>query len=98
MPHLSLPLFHSRINRKLKGSDTINDLLVINLDAFVNGSDSTRRCIASQVDAALQQHGFFYLSNHGVDSQVVQSCFEQVHETAHMALMLLKLSTEQAVF
>ena len=51
---------------------------LIDFEQFLNGSTKNRQQIASNIDAAFRSVGFFYLSNHGINEDIVNECFRWV--------------------
>lgn len=51
---------------------------LIDFDQFLNGSIADRHEVASAIDTAFRSLGFIYMSNHGIDKEKVDECFEWV--------------------
>ncbi|KAF6235478.1 hypothetical protein HO173_006161 [Letharia columbiana] len=49
---------------------------LIDFDQFLNGSTDRREQVASAIDAAFRSVGFLYVSNHGIDQDKVDECFQ----------------------
>lgn len=58
--------------------NTAQQIPRIDFDRFLNGSANERWHVASSIDAAFGSHGFVYLSNHGIDGDVIDECFAWV--------------------
>lgn len=49
-------------------------LPVISFAGFRSGEDKTG--VAAAIDRACREHGFFYLSDHGLDPHIINACFD----------------------
>lgn len=58
--------------------DADSAIPLIDFDQFLNGSTDQREQVASAIDAAFRSVGFLYVSNHGIDQDKVDECFQWV--------------------
>lgn len=52
-----------------------SSLPVIDIAALRDGNLAARRAVAEQLGRACEQHGFFYIVNHGVDAALIDAVF-----------------------
>ena len=57
-----------------------NVIKSINLDKFLSGNESTQQLIGDQFDEAMRDHGFLYLTNHGVPDNIIKSFYNATNE------------------
>jgi isopenicillin N synthase-like dioxygenase len=50
---------------------------LIDFDPFLNGTDEDRRRVSLEIGDACRNVGFFYLSNHGISSSIIQNVYQQ---------------------
>lgn len=65
---------------------------VVDASSFASGSASERATFAADLWAALQEHGFVRVRNHGVPSNMIKELFEWVRTlpSQHGTRMLMK--------
>lgn len=56
---------------------TDDEMPIIDLST-IDQSEDARKSLAAQVKAAAQNTGFFYVSNHGIPEELIQSALEEV--------------------
>jgi isopenicillin N synthase-like dioxygenase len=49
---------------------------IVDFGKFLNGDESQKKEIASQIDSAFRNVGFVYLKNHTVPQEAVEECFQ----------------------
>lgn len=59
-------------------SEIHSEIPTVNFGAFSTRSTEDRRQIAYEVDRALRSVGFFYLRDHGIDQEKIDTYFEMV--------------------
>jgi isopenicillin N synthase-like dioxygenase len=72
----------------------INKIPVIDYGAYFAGVTGARQALASQVKAACEEVGFFYIKGHGVAQHIVDACFE-ASKTFHALPLETKLALRQ---
>ena len=55
---------------------TPNEIPVINLSGMYGNLES-RKAVASQVKTAVSNYGYFYIKNHGVSKEIIESAERQ---------------------
>jgi isopenicillin N synthase-like dioxygenase len=50
---------------------------LIDFGSFLNGTDEDRQKVSSQIGDACRNVGFFYLSNHGIPSSLIDRVYQQ---------------------
>ncbi|MDH4145215.1 MAG: hypothetical protein OEY23_08600 [Acidimicrobiia bacterium] len=56
---------------------SVNVIPVLDVAAFLDGDDAARVSVASQLDHALRNVGFFFVVGHGVDWAMVEDVYDQ---------------------
>lgn len=55
-----------------------NSIPLIDFAAYLNGTTQDREDVAMAIDEGLSSVGFIYVSNHGIDQNRVDECFNWV--------------------
>jgi isopenicillin N synthase-like dioxygenase len=50
---------------------------LIDFGCFLNGNEEDRKRVSLEIGDACRNVGFFYLSNHGVSSSLIERLYEQ---------------------
>jgi isopenicillin N synthase-like dioxygenase len=50
---------------------------LIHFETFLNGTDEDRKKVSLEIGDACQNVRFFYLSNHGISSKLIQRVYQQ---------------------
>lgn len=56
---------------------SLDETPVINFSSFLNGNEEERRKVAKEIVDACENVEFFYLSNHGIDSKLIENVYQQ---------------------
>ncbi|XP_020256789.1 gibberellin 20 oxidase 1-B-like [Asparagus officinalis] len=85
-PDIPTELVWSEKDRPTSDSFDELDLPVIDLASFFSGNDETALEIAKQVGEACAKHGFFLLTNHGVDEGLLEEAQRRTEGFFRMSL------------
>jgi isopenicillin N synthase-like dioxygenase len=62
------------------------EIPVIDFARFLNGDDADREAVALEIGTACRDVGFFYLSNHGISSVLIERVYEQAERFFSQAI------------
>ena len=57
---------------------------VVDFGSFIKGIADDRKIVATAIDASLCASGFVYISNHGIDQDKIDSCFQWVSSASFL--------------
>jgi isopenicillin N synthase-like dioxygenase len=59
------------------------DIPIVDFGKFLNGEKGEKERVSQEIDNAFRKVGFVYLQNHGVDTELVEACFEWVRHSCY---------------